>query len=62
MEGVRPTARELTVLELIVRRLTNEEIAERLHLAPQTVKNHAGSIFAKLGYRGRKELYRAWGA
>nr|WP_273888216.1 helix-turn-helix transcriptional regulator [Rubrobacter naiadicus] len=52
----------MTVLELIVRRLTNEEIAERLHLAPQTVKNHAGSIFAKLGYRGRKELYRAWGA
>ena len=47
------TARELEVLELIGRGLSNLEMAEKLVLSEKTVKTHVGRIFAKLELRDR---------
>jgi NarL family two-component system response regulator LiaR len=40
--------RELTVLQLLARGLTNAAIAERLHLSEGTVRNHISAILTKL--------------
>jgi len=42
------TDREMGVLELIIEGLSNKEIAARLSISQQTVKNHITSILAKL--------------
>ncbi len=49
----RLTARELTVLELIGRGLTNDEISAELVISVVTVKSHIGKIFRALGVRDR---------
>jgi DNA-binding NarL/FixJ family response regulator len=51
----QPTARELEVLELVVARLSNAEIAERLAISEHTVKNHMKSILSKLQLRNRHQ-------
>jgi DNA-binding NarL/FixJ family response regulator len=47
------TRRELEILSLIARGLTNPEIAAQLFLSNHTVKTHIGRIFAKTGSRDR---------
>jgi DNA-binding NarL/FixJ family response regulator len=47
------TERELEILSLIARGLTNPEIAAELFLSNHTVKTHIGRIFAKTGSRDR---------
>jgi len=52
----RLTKRELEVIGLMVEGLSNREIAERLSLSEQTVKNHVARIMDKLEVRNRVEL------
>jgi DNA-binding NarL/FixJ family response regulator len=47
------TQREVEILALIVRGLTNPEIAAQLFLSTHTVKTHINRIFAKTGSRDR---------
>ena len=47
--------RELGVLELIALGLSNQDIADRLHISLHTVKTHARKINAKLGVRSRTQ-------
>jgi len=47
--------REKEVLALLVERLTNKEIGEKLYISTATVKRHTHSIFEKLNVKGRHE-------
>lgn len=45
------TERELSVLELICKELTNAEISEKLFLSPRTVEGHRQRMIEKIGAR-----------
>jgi DNA-binding CsgD family transcriptional regulator len=54
----RLTQRELEVLGLVARELSNAEIAERLFLSDKTVERHLSSVFAKLQVTNRGDAVR----
>jgi HD-GYP domain-containing protein (c-di-GMP phosphodiesterase class II) len=47
------TAREVEVLKLLARGLSNKEIAERLFISPKTVANHVEHIYVKIDASNR---------
>src|SRR4029078_10455102 len=47
--------RELGVLDLIARGMSNQQIVDRLVISPKTVRNHISNIFSKLQVRDRAE-------
>jgi DNA-binding NarL/FixJ family response regulator len=47
------TAREVEVLVLLARGLSNKQIAERLVITPKTASNHIEHIYAKIGASSR---------
>lgn len=49
------TNREKEILELIKTGLQNKEIAEKLHISPQTVRKHLENIYEKLQVSNRVE-------
>jgi DNA-binding NarL/FixJ family response regulator len=49
------TDRELEVLDLVARGLTNAEIARQLFVSDKTVRNHVSNVFTKLHVAGRAE-------
>ncbi|MDA8282558.1 MAG: response regulator transcription factor, partial [Actinomycetota bacterium] len=49
------TARELEVLKLVARGLSNREVAEGLFISENTVKNHVRNILEKLHLHSRME-------
>jgi predicted ATPase/DNA-binding CsgD family transcriptional regulator len=52
------TARELEIVALLARSLTNTRIGARLHISPKTVDHHVSSILGKLGVPSREEAGR----
>jgi DNA-binding CsgD family transcriptional regulator len=49
------TPRELEILELIAKGLSNREIAERLFVSENTVKTHSSRLFEKLSAKRRTQ-------
>lgn len=50
------TSRELEIISVIVAGYANKEIAQKLSISEQTVKNHLRNVFNKLGVSNRLEL------
>lgn len=55
MAGEELTAREVQVLELIVRGKSNKEIGTALSISEATVKSHINSLLSKLGVADRTQ-------
>ena len=55
-DRVALSRREREVLDLLVRGLTNLEIADRLTLSHWTVKRHIARVLARTHLRGRVDL------
>jgi NarL family two-component system response regulator LiaR len=49
------TPREMHILELIARGMSNREIAEKLFVSENTVKTHSSRVLGKLGARRRTQ-------
>jgi DNA-binding NarL/FixJ family response regulator len=52
------SAREVEVLKLAARGMTNARIAEELYISPRTVNAHMGSVYNKIGSSTRAEAAR----
>ncbi len=53
IEGL--TARELEILSLLAKSISNKEVAAELNLSERTVRNHMTDILGKLGLRNRTQ-------
>ena len=50
------SAREIEIIELVAKGLTNQEIADRLTISKRTVDNHVSNVFTKTGSKNRVAL------
>ena len=55
LEELEITPRELEILELMAKGLSNREIAEKLFVSENTVKTHSSRVFDKLGAKRRTQ-------
>lgn len=55
LEELAITPRELEILELIAKGMSNREIAEKLFVSENTVKTHSSRVFDKLGAKRRTQ-------
>jgi LuxR family maltose regulon positive regulatory protein len=53
------THREREILALLAERWSDKEIAERLTIAPNTVRKHTSTVYSKLGVNSRREAIEA---
>jgi DNA-binding NarL/FixJ family response regulator len=56
IEAAKLTPREKDILDLMLKRRTNPEIANHLHVTVNTVRTHVKSILRELGVGSRREL------
>ena len=54
------TSQELRIVSMIRQGMTNNDIAERLYIAPTTVKTHRRNIRKKLGLAGAKNRLQTY--
>lgn len=54
------SARERELINLIAMAYTNREIAERMYISEQTVKNYISKIYAKIGVSRRSQLMKLY--
>jgi DNA-binding NarL/FixJ family response regulator len=54
------TQRERQVMEFLLRRFSNKEIAEILNISERTVKFHVSNILGKLQVTSREDLVAKW--
>jgi DNA-binding NarL/FixJ family response regulator len=59
--GEELTRREWDVLDLLLDGLTTKEIADRLSVAPVTVRTHVSAVLRKLDAADREEIVRLFG-
>ena len=52
------TVREVEVLRLVARGLTNEQVAEQIIISSRTVNSHLTSIYSKIGVSSRSAATR----
>ena len=50
------TPREIDVLELLIEALDNKQIAQKLFVAEQTIRNHVSVIYSKLDIENRMQI------
>lgn len=50
------SGREIDIVRLVADGLTNQEIADRMHITARTAQAHVGSAMSKLGARSRTQL------
>jgi DNA-binding CsgD family transcriptional regulator len=55
LRDLRITKRELEILELIAKGMSNREIAEKLFVSENTVKTHSSRLFDKLSAKRRTQ-------
>jgi two-component system nitrate/nitrite response regulator NarL len=55
-QGAALSQREREIVVLVAQGFKNKEMAERMFISEQTVKNHLHNIFDKLGVSDRLEL------
>jgi DNA-binding NarL/FixJ family response regulator len=57
MKHARPlTARQQEIVAAVLEGATNRQIAERLHVTEQTVKNQLWKVYGKVGVANRLQL------
>jgi DNA-binding CsgD family transcriptional regulator len=52
------SAREVEVLRLVAKGLTNAQVAQELYISPRTVNAHMGSVYHKIGSSTRAQAAR----
>lgn len=52
------TAREIEILQLMLERYSNDEMADHLHVSHFTIQKHVSNIYKKLNVNGKSQLFK----